>query len=263
MKVSHEVPLNYLEFSKKFNDYDYALVHLFADHPEYLDFFKRSIAQGREVILDNSAYEITTNPELLEKYPAGYFPEEQYVKYINELKPTYYVLPDVKDDFEGTIRVVTDWLGRCCNVEGKTIGVVHGRNFEEMQKCYDFIAEYCDKVAFSFESWWFAYALSHNIHVRDIRHHMINNLKIRTDKPHHLLGCILPDEFKLWKDTPWIESIDTSAPITNAIENIELQEDMNTKPKTTIHGSFELAFDQEIANRMKHNAELFRKYYIN
>ena len=95
-----------------------------------------------------------------------------------------------------------------------------------------------------------------------MRYRIINELDICKDRPHHILGCILPQEFKLWKDTPWVESIDTSAPITNAIENIELQEDMSTKPKTTIHGSCELAFNQEIADRMKHNAELFRKYYI-
>lgn len=262
MKVSHEVPLNYLEFSKKFNDYDYALVHLFVDHPDYLEFFKRSIAQGREVILDNSAYEITTNPELLEKYPAGYFPEDQYIKYIQELKPTYYVMPDVKDDCDGTITVVSEWLTAHPDLKSKSIGVVHGNSFEEMQKCYDFLADRCDKIAFSFESWWFTHASSHNIHVRDIRHYMISKLKIRTDKPHHLLGCILPDEFKLWKDTVWIESIDTSAPITNAIEHTMLQSVMTSKPKTTIHGSFELEFDIDTAARMKANAKLFRMFYL-
>ena len=91
---------------------------------------------------------------------------------------------------------------------------------------------------------------------------MISNLKIRTDKPHHLLGCILPDEFKLWKDTPWIESIDTSAPITNAIERTMLQSIMTSKPKTTIHGSFEMKYDIDTAARMKANARLFKQFYL-
>lgn len=263
MKVSHEVPLKYLELSKKFNDYDYALVHLFVDHPEYLEFFKHSIAEGREVILDNSAYEITTHPELLEKYPAGYFPEDLYAQYIKELKPTYYVLPDVKDDYMNTINVIRRWNCNHNDIKGKTIGVAHGKNFDELQKCYNSLRHLCDKIAFSFESWWFDYAKEKNIPLGELRYRIINELNICRNKSHHILGCILPQEFKLWRDIPWVESIDTSAPITNAIEGVELQEYMNTKPKTTIHSSFELDFDPKIANRMEHNAQLFRKYYIN
>ena len=59
MKVSHEAPLNYLYHSVKYNDYDYALVHLFDEYPEYLEFFKFTVGLGREMILDNSAYEIS------------------------------------------------------------------------------------------------------------------------------------------------------------------------------------------------------------
>ena len=33
--ISHEVPLSLLEMSRWFNDYDYALVHLFEDYPHY------------------------------------------------------------------------------------------------------------------------------------------------------------------------------------------------------------------------------------
>lgn len=35
MLVSHEVPLSLLEKSRSFNDYDYALVHLFEIYPEF------------------------------------------------------------------------------------------------------------------------------------------------------------------------------------------------------------------------------------
>ena len=58
MLVSHESPISILEESKQYNDYDYALVHLFETQPEYLNFFKRSLAAGREVLLDNSIFEL-------------------------------------------------------------------------------------------------------------------------------------------------------------------------------------------------------------
>lgn len=262
MKVSHEVPLHYLEASKRFNDYDYALVHLFPECSEYKEFFINSIKEGRQVLLDNSAYEICTNPNLLKKYPSGYFPEEVYVKYIQELNPTWFVLPDKRDDGFGTIEVVKRWFSNHSNILSKTIGVVHGHTFDEMQECYDYLSSVCDKLAFSFESWWFDYAEENNIPLSNIRYEIINHLSINKDKPHHLLGCILPNEFKLWKDTSWIETIDTSAPITNAIEDREIKPKMTDKPKTTIHGSFYIDYSEEVVERMIKNAKLFKQYYI-
>ena len=50
MLVSHESPISILEESKTYNDYDYALVHLFETQPDYFNFFKRSLAAGREVL---------------------------------------------------------------------------------------------------------------------------------------------------------------------------------------------------------------------
>ena len=40
MKVSHESPISILEYSKNYNDFDYALVHLFEQYPEYYNYFK-------------------------------------------------------------------------------------------------------------------------------------------------------------------------------------------------------------------------------
>ena len=53
MQISHEVPLCMLEASRFFNNYDYALVHMFEKYPEYYQFFKKSLVMGRNVILDN------------------------------------------------------------------------------------------------------------------------------------------------------------------------------------------------------------------
>ncbi len=58
MLVSHESPISMLETSRKYNDYDYALVHLFETHPQYYNFFKVSLNLGREVLLDNSIFEL-------------------------------------------------------------------------------------------------------------------------------------------------------------------------------------------------------------
>ncbi len=260
--VSHEVPINYLECSKQFNDYDYALVHLFVNHPKYLEFFKQSIKEGRKVLLDNSAYEINTNPELLNLYPAGYFPMDAYADYIKELQPTEYVLPDVKSSCKKTIDSVNQWLNKYSDLPGKKIGVIHGSNIDELQRCYDVLDKVCDKIAFPFESWWFELLIDKNTRLEDIRVKIVSKLKINKNKPHHLLGCILPQEFELWKNVDWIDTIDTSSPITNAIEGKVIEKKMLIKPSTTIHGSFNIPYEENIAKQMKENAELFKKYFI-
>jgi len=70
MIVSHESPISILDKSRTYNNYDYALVHLFETHPEYYKFFKNSIKMGREVLLDNSIFELgeSFNPEKFAKY---------------------------------------------------------------------------------------------------------------------------------------------------------------------------------------------------
>ena len=43
---------------------------------------------------------------------------------------------------------------------------------------------------------------------------------INTNKPHHLLGCGLPQEFKAYSDLKWIDSLDTSNPVVHGIKDI-------------------------------------------
>ena len=43
---------------------------------------------------------------------------------------------------------------------------------------------------------------------------------INKDKPHHLLGCGLPQEFSFYRDYEWIYSLDTSNPVVHGIKGI-------------------------------------------
>ena len=92
MLVSHESPISILEESKQYNDYDYALVHLFETQPEYLNFFKRSLAAGREVLLHNSIFEL-----------GKAFEPTKYIEYASELNPSFLIVPDVLEESEATI----------------------------------------------------------------------------------------------------------------------------------------------------------------
>lgn len=67
IKINHEMPLE-LMLDPRFDDltdYSYDLVHMNDEIPEYKKYFRDSLAKGRQVLLDNSVFELDEpfNPE--------------------------------------------------------------------------------------------------------------------------------------------------------------------------------------------------------
>ena len=59
--VSHESPIQLFEESLTYNDYQYCLVHLMEESPEYRDWFLTVNKRfGADVLLDNSIFELGT-----------------------------------------------------------------------------------------------------------------------------------------------------------------------------------------------------------
>lgn len=236
MLISHETPISLLDTSRGYNDYDYALVHLLPEHPEYYRFYKDSVSMGRHVLLDNSIF------ELGEAYDS-----KEFAYWVKELQPTEYIIPDVLESTEGTIESFNKFTSEYNNLPGKTIGVVQGKTYKEIVKCYNYMCKRVSKIAISFDysfylnewdsfeafeqelgtlpEWvkgmefnkWVRYTLG--------RAALLHRLCIRDNyfdytKKHHLLGCATPWEFKLYPGEKFfngIETIDTSNPIVAAI----------------------------------------------
>ena len=261
MKISHESPLCLLDRSRSYNDYDYALVHLFETEPTYLQFFKDSLAQGRHVLLDNSIFELGTT-----------FDPDKYAYWIKELQPTEYIIPDVLESTLGTMDHALDWKEKYSDLPGKTIGVVQGKSYEHLVQCYDYLDNIIgvDKIAISFDysyylevcphpNKWMGYALGR---VQTLTR-LLNDGVINTEKPHHLLGCALPIEFMFYrKGFEWLESLDTSNPIVHALldfgyepggldakKSIKLIELLNT-PEPSV----------ATMHTIRHNIQYFRSY---
>ena len=261
MKISHESPLCLLDRSRSYNDYDYALVHLFETEPTYYQFFKDSLAQGRHVLLDNSIFELGTA-----------FDSDRYAHWIKELQPTEYIIPDVLEDTLGTMDNALDWKEKYSDLPGKTIGVVQGKSYEDIVQCYDYLDNVIgvDKIAISFDysyylevcphpNKWMGYALGR---VQTLTR-LLQDGVINTKKPHHLLGCALPIEFMFYRQGfEWLESLDTSNPIVHALlglgyepgglddkKSIKLIELLNT-PEPTVANM----------HTIKHNILYFRSF---
>lgn len=223
IRVAHEAPKSIFKMVQELTDYDYFLVHLFEEDPEYLQLAKDAVAAGREVILDNSIFEL-----------GEAFSAERFAKWVNELKPTYYIVPDALEDADTTILNMKRWLKnykdqidpRC-----KMIGVVQGKTYRDIVRCYKFMDKVADvdKIAISFDySLYEELVPHHNRYVSWMlgRVALLGKLEkdgvINESKPHHLLGCGLPQEFKFYNQE-WIDSCDTSNPVVHGIKYIQYE----------------------------------------
>ena len=234
MFISHETPISLLETSRGYNDYDYCLVHLLPTHTDYRNFYFESVDMGRYVLLDNSIFELGE----------AYNPKE-FAYWVKQLRPTEYIIPDVLEESQGTIDSFKAFTKEYTDLPGKKIGVIQGKTYKEIVDCYNYIAPRVDKVAISFDysfylnEWstfdnfmkdtdplpiwvqdlplnkWVRYTLG-----RVALLYRLYNDGVLLQKPHHLLGCATPWEFKLYSHAPFrqnIKTIDTSNPIVSAI----------------------------------------------
>ena len=140
IKRYHEAPISMFERVQKVTDGDYALVHLFEEIPEYLDMFKKAVKDGRDVILDNSIFELGTA-----------FDGDKFAGWVEELQPTWYIVPDCWKNGPKTAEMFYEFTRKYPRLPGKRIGVAQGRTLAEVTECYKRINTFCDMVAFNLD----------------------------------------------------------------------------------------------------------------
>ena len=216
IKIAHEAPKSIFKTVQEFTDYDYALVHLLEEDKEYLKLFENAIKDGREVILDNSIFELEEA-----------FDAEKFAYWVKRLKPTWYIVPDALENSVLTMESMERWNNTYKDLPGKKIGVVQGETYQQIIDCYkymDYVAN-VDMIAISFDYSYYTVSVPHtNKYVSwmlgrvkllgDLLKHGI----INKNKPHHLLGCGLPQEFSFYNGFNFVESIDTSNPVMAGLE---------------------------------------------
>lgn len=257
--ISHELPINYLEYSQFINDYEYCLVHLCDEHEKYLDFYKDAVKDGREVILDNSIFEL-----------GAAFDSTRFAERIEEIKPTWYIVPDVLEDGAATIENWKSFIEDHGKLPGMRIGVAQGRDLDEFIDCYKFMAEHADYIAISFDYSWYE-GMGGELPLTKLekwcygRCCAIQEL-IELDvwaghKPHHLLGCSLAKEFGNHIKNRSIRSLDTSNPITAALDGKRYLKRMGLmdKSKVKLADQINVDFDLDTLHKMYYNTDEFRR----
>ena len=260
IKIAHEAPIDIFEEVQRYTDYDYALVHLLEKNGRYRDTFERAVKKGREVILDNSIFELEEA-----------FDAEKFDLWVKRLKPTWYIVPDALENAYKTIDQMEDWnnKGYGYDASGK-IGVVQGQTYDEIVDCYNYMNKEADvdMIAISFDYSYYTRSCPHpNRYVSWMlgRAKLLGDLLrdgvINKEKKHHLLGCGLPQEFSLYKhsDYSWIYSLDTSNPVVHGLKGINYGSDgLWSKESQKLHELIDYPLEEIDTNLVLNNIQKFR-----
>ena len=262
IKIAHEAPIDIFNEVQSRTDYDYALVHLLEESFRYRDVFEGAVKRGREVILDNSIFELEEA-----------FEADRFAMWVERLKPTWYIVPDALENAEKTMQQAADWFKKYGDiVPGKSIGVVQGKTYEEIRDCYKAMDEIAkvDMIAISFDYSYYTKSVPHpNKYVSWMlgRVKLLGDLLkdgiINKNKPHHLLGCGLPQEFSFYRhaDYNFIYSLDTSNPVVHGIKQIEYQpEGLWSKESQKLHELIEYPLEKLNLNLILDNIDKFRGF---
>jgi len=260
VKISHELPINMLNKSYDINDYEYCLPHLLDQNEEYKNHFYKAKKDGRYIIMDNSLH------ELGEAYDT-----DRLLYWIEELEPNEFIVPDVWQDQTATLVNAKYWMnGYKLPKNTIKVAVVQAKNYSEAVSCYNILSTHhgYKKIAFSYGADWYADEFPHpNPLVGKMMGRIMTISKMykskvisKSDRV-HLLGCALPQEFRYYKDFPFIESIDTSNPIIHGLEGIKYSSNgLFTKSNTKIDKIGNIPLTRETLYNINHNLTQFKKY---
>lgn len=265
MKIAHESPISIFDIIQKETDYDYCLVHLYVENEQYRNKFLEAKQRGREIILDNSIFEL-----------GEAFDSDSYVEVIKELQPDWYIIPDSLENYHVTCQNYNNFVEKYPNLPGKKIGVIQGKTYSELVLCYNYLTTHTqgvDMIGISFDysiyEKWFP-SLTKLESWSNGRMNFLKELSkeiyFRQNIPIHLLGCSLYTEFKNYtsefqkKNKLQIYSLDTSNPIVCGLHSIALSKHIKLKPSKKL---FELINHQVSDSELKlilRNIKEFKRY---
>jgi hypothetical protein len=259
MKVSHELPIELLNKSYEWNDYDYCLPHLLDTSDRYRLFFQKSRLDQRFIIMDNGLFEGVkhTTEDLLDK--------------VFLIHPDIFIVPDEWNDSATTLRNAKHWMinyKKSLPEKTNLMAVCQGKDIGELLTTYQTLVDLGYKhIAFNHSS--IAYKNKYPDHsplfaqmygrIELVRILMERNI-VRKGIYHHLLGCSLPQEIIAYSGFDWIKSVDTSNPIIVGYKGERYTDSgINFKPTEKI----EDLFDKDLEDKMEDiifNIQKFKQF---
>lgn len=261
MRIFHEAPIDIFGNVQMLTDGDYALVHLLDTSSQYAELFEQARENGREVILDNSVFEL-----------GSAYDDDAFVKWVRRLQPTWYIVPDVLEDSAETIKRFNEFVSKYPELPALRIGVAQGSSDAEILECYKELEPQCDMMAFSFDySHWMDTYVEEPTRWHALMRGRIEFLhqyidEFNTSKKHHLLGCALPQEMRYYSDLRqqfpgFLYSVDTSNPVVHGLHGIEYEpRGLNSKLSEKLHTMIYHKADAAAISLIIHNIMEFRRF---
>jgi hypothetical protein len=258
VKISHETPFCLLEKSLEFNDYQYALPHLLESNEEYRNHFLKCKEMGIEIYLDNSLHEL------------GYAMDaDTLLKWIDILRPSNFFIPDVWEDMNESIVNAKQWAQIELPKGVLKVAVVQAKSLHEAALCTQIYKDLgYKKIAYSYgASYYHTEMCPHpNIDLGKaigrymVLSHLQRNKTLLLKDRIHLLGTASPIEFGMYKNMPFIESIDTSNPIMAAIGEMPYTKmGLHIKPLANMNKYQDMSIDFVNEDLVEYNVEMFRQ----
>lgn len=239
IQISHEFP-NYFyknNFALSHTDYDYCLVHRYLEDKDYRRYMKESQVRSRTLVLDNSVYELKNA-----------FSGDEYAKAIEDLGPTYYLLPDTFNDLYRNIETQLEFYNKYSkDLPGIPMSALQGETSSELVESFKILShELPEDVRFALP---FGSAAFDNANNKDPM--MYNSLifgytpmrmavnrkkflrlynNVLRSRDFHLLGCKSIMEYDIWDDDydkSFIKSTDTSLPVAYTLQTNLKFDDQN------------------------------------
>jgi len=258
MKIAHESPTSIFKEVQKLTDYDYCLVHLLEEDSNYLENFLSSKKEGREIILDNSIFELGVA-----------FDSKSFSKWVEKLRPDWYIVPDVLENCYSTVLNYHSFIREYPDLPGKKIGVLQGKTYEQLLYCYVNLVDLgVDKIAISFDySYYVDLYPNENKLVswcegrKMFIDKIIEDVRFDSSIPIHLLGCSLPQEFNHYRNNEIIESMDSSNPVVCGLYGIEYNglQGLQEKPSKKLFELIREKVNEDSLSKVIKNILTFKK----
>ena len=257
--ISHEVPLDLLDASLKFNDYHYCLPHLL-ENKQYYQFFKSASERGDLIIMDNGLFEGVSHTieDLLEK--------------INDIKPSIFITPDAWNDPETTVKNAKKWIDYYADKipsTTKLMAVVQAKTVSDAMLTYSkFIELGYTHIALNHAGVFYKELYQHQNELLSLMNgrirfvNMLPSLKgFNKSIHHHLLGATLPNEFSNYKGKQYefIKTIDTSNPVIYGLKHGRYPEEvLLDKPKEKLETFFDQRLTPQQVSDVLYNVKHFK-----
>jgi hypothetical protein len=257
--ISHEVPLDLLDKSLKFNDYHYCLPHLL-ENKQYYQFFKSASERDDLIIMDNGLFEGVSHTieDLLEK--------------INDIKPSIFITPDAWNDPETTIKNAKKWIDYYADkipTTTKLMAVVQAKTVSDAMLTYSKLIELgYTHIALNHAGVFYKELYQHQNELLSLMNGRIRFVNILPSLKgfsksihHHLLGATLPNEFSNYKGLQYefIKTIDTSNPVIYGLKHGRYpSEVLLDKPKEKLETFFDQRLTPQQVSDVLYNVKHFK-----